>query len=185
MTREPSRSHIIAYSRNFSLHFQGTRADSDSAVTSSRQSADVGSVICNIKSVLELIDETVMLIPDCKRSVTQILNTLLSEKGTDASVLLCILDMLKRWVEDDFSKTSASGMSGSFLTQKDVVAFLSKLSYIDKQHFSSDALEEWDQKYLQLLYGLCADSTKYVYGFYNLFFPYVIVFYVRDNVIFI
>ncbi|CDY29210.1 BnaA06g25470D [Brassica napus] len=113
---------------------QGPRADSDSAVTSSRQSADVGSVICNIKSVLELIDETVMLIPDCKRSVTQILNTLLSEKGIDASVLLCILDMIKRWVEDDISKTGASGMSGSFLTQKDIVAFLNKLSYLDKQH---------------------------------------------------
>ncbi|KAG7584206.1 Protein kinase-like domain superfamily [Arabidopsis suecica] len=143
---------------------QGQRTDSDSAVTSSRQTDDVGAVICNIKSVLELIDETVMLIADCKRSVTQILNTLLSEKGTDASVLLCILDMIKRWVEDDFSKTGASGLSGSFLTQKDVVTFLNKLSCIDKQHFSSDALEEWDQKYLQLLYGLCADSTKYPLG---------------------
>ncbi|XP_010444949.1 PREDICTED: transformation/transcription domain-associated protein-like [Camelina sativa] len=140
---------------------QSQRTDSDSAVTSSRQTADVGVVISNIKSVLELIDERVMLLADCKRPVTQILNTLLSEKGTDSSVLICVLDMLKRWAEDDFGKTSLSGSSGAFLTQKDIVSFLQKLAQVDKQHFSSVALDEWDKAYLQLLYGLCADSTKY------------------------
>ncbi|XP_024004594.1 transformation/transcription domain-associated protein isoform X2 [Eutrema salsugineum] len=140
---------------------QSQRTDSDSAVTSSRQTADVGAVISNIKSVLELIDERVMLVADCKRPVTQILSTLLSEKGTDSSVLLCVLDMLKRWAEDDFGRIGSSGSSGAFLTQKDIVSFLQKLSQVDKQHFSSFALEEWDKAYLQLLYGLCADSTKY------------------------
>ncbi|CAH8274165.1 unnamed protein product [Arabidopsis lyrata] len=140
---------------------QSQRIDSDSAVTSSRQTADVGAVVSNIKSVLEFIDGRVMLLADCKRPVTQILNTLLSEKGTDSSVLLCVLDMLKRWAEDDFGKKGSSGSSGTFLTQKDIVSFFQKLSQVDKQHFSSVALDEWDKAYLQLLYGLCADSTKY------------------------
>ncbi|XP_010526797.1 PREDICTED: transformation/transcription domain-associated protein-like [Tarenaya hassleriana] len=140
---------------------QGQRTDSDSAVTSSRQSADIGAVISNIKSVLKLIDERVMLITECKRSVTQILNTLLSEKGTDSSVLLCILDLIKRWIEDDFGKADTSSSPGAFLTHKEIVSFLQKLSLVDKQHFSTEALEEWDKKYLQLLYGLCADLTKY------------------------
>lgn len=140
--------------------FQSQRIDSDSAVTSSRQTADVGAVVSNIKSVLELIDGRVMLLADFKRPVTQILNTLLSEKGTDSSVLLCVLDMLKRWAEDDFGKKGSSGSSGTFLTQKDIVSFFQKLSQVDKQHFSSVALDEWDKAYLQLLYGLCADSTK-------------------------
>lgn len=74
-----------------SLH-QGQRTDPDSAV-SSRQGSDLGAVISNLKSVLKLICEKVMVVPDCKRSVTQVLNALLSEKGTDAGVLLCILDV--------------------------------------------------------------------------------------------
>ncbi|CAN7108366.1 unnamed protein product [Brassica rapa subsp. narinosa] len=143
---------------------QSQRTDSDSAVTSSRQAADVGAVISNIKSVLELIDERVMLLPDCKRPVTQILSTFLSEKGIDSSVLLCVLDMLKRWTEDGFGKIGSSGFSGAFLNQKDIIYFLQKLSQVDKQHFSSVSLEEWDKAYLQLLYGLCADSTKYPPG---------------------
>lgn len=144
----------------FFVPFQSQRTDSDSAVTSSRQTADVGAVISNIKAVLELIDERVMLSADCKRPVTQILNTLLSEKGTDSSVLLCVLDMVKRWAGDDFRKLGSSGSSGAFLTQKDIVSFLQKLSQVDKHHFSSVAVEEWDKAYLQLLYGLCTDSTK-------------------------
>ncbi|XP_048601036.1 transformation/transcription domain-associated protein [Brassica napus] len=143
---------------------QSQRTDSDSAVTSSRQAADVGAVISNIKSVLELIDERVMLLPDCKRPVTQILSTFLSEKGIDSSVLLCVLDMLKRWTEDGFGKIGSSGFSGAFFNQKDIISFLQKLSQVDKQHFSSVSLEEWDKAYLQLLYGLCADSTKYPPG---------------------
>lgn len=134
--------------------------DPDSAVTSSRQSADVGTVISNLKSVLKLINERVMLVPECKRSVTQIMNSLLSEKGTDASVLLCILDVIKGWIEDDFSKMGTSVSSSSFLAPKEVVSFLQKLSQVDKQNFSSSAAEEWDGKYLQLLYEICADSNK-------------------------
>ena len=101
-----------------------------------------------------------MLVPECKRSVTQILNALLSEKGTDASVLLCILDVIKSWIEDDFSKPGTSVTSNTFLTPKEIVSFLQKLSQVDKQNFQLSALEEWDRKYLQLLYGICADSNK-------------------------
>ncbi|XP_048334555.2 uncharacterized protein LOC107424364 isoform X2 [Ziziphus jujuba] len=140
-------------------HLRQTK-DADSAVTSSRQGADV-AVISNLKSVLKLISERVMVVPECKRSITQILNALLSEKGTDASVLLCILDVIKGWIEDDFSKPGTSVSSSSFLTPKEIVSFLQKLSQVDKQNFSQNALEEWDRKYLQLLYGICADANKY------------------------
>ncbi|KAL3525275.1 hypothetical protein ACH5RR_013647 [Cinchona calisaya] len=139
---------------------QGQKAD-DSAVTSSRQGADSGVVITNLKSVLKLISERVMLIPECKRSVTQIMNSLLSEKGTDPSVLLCILDVIKGWIEDDFGKPGMPTTSSNFLTSKEVVAFLQKLSQVDKQNFSITSVEEWDKKYLEVLYGLCADSIKY------------------------
>lgn len=101
-----------------------------------------------------------MVVPDCKRSVSQILNALLSEKGTDASVLLCILDVIKGWIEDDFGKQGISVASGSFLSPKEIVSFLQKLSQVDKQNFPSASLEEWDRKYLELLYGICADSNK-------------------------
>lgn len=140
---------------------QGQKLDTDSAATSSRQGADVGAVITNLKSVLKLISERVMLVPDCKRSVTQILNSLLSEKGTDPSVLLCILDVIRGWIEDDFGKPGMPVASNSFLSSKDLVSFLQKLSQVDKQSFSAAAVEEWDKKYLELLYGLCADSNKY------------------------
>ncbi|KAL6959953.1 non-specific serine,threonine protein kinase [Sarracenia purpurea var. burkii] len=140
---------------------QGQRTDPDSAVTSSRQVPDVGGIIANLKSVLKLISERVMLVPECKRSITQVLNNLLSEKGTDATVLLCILDVIKGWIEYDFSKPGMPVGSSSFLASKEVVSFLQKLSQIDRQNFSPSALEEWDGRYLQLLYGLCADSKKY------------------------
>lgn len=97
-----------------------------------------------------------------KRSITQILNALLLEKGTDASVLLCILDLIRGWIDVDFSKPGTSVTSNSFLTPKEIVSFLQKLSQVDKQIFSQSALEEWDRKYLQLLYGICADANKYV-----------------------
>lgn len=139
---------------------QGQRTDPDSAVTSSRQGADVGVAIANLKSVLKLITERVMIVPDCKRSVTQILNSLLSERGTDPSVLLCILDLIKGWVEDDFGKPGTPVASSTFLTPKEVVSLLQKLSQVDKQNFSPSTAEEWDRKYLELLYGLCADSNK-------------------------
>lgn len=139
---------------------QGQRTDADSAVTSSRQGADVRVVITNLKSVLKLISEKVMVVPDCKKSIIQTINALLSEKGTDASVLLCILDVIKSWIEDDFGRSAATVTSSSFLSAKDIVAFLVRLSQIDKQNFSQSAQEEWDSKYLQLLYGICSDEAK-------------------------
>lgn len=148
----------LTYSKTCPL-FQGQSKDLDSAVSSSRQAADVGAVISNLKSVLKLISERVMVVPECKRSVTQILNALLSEKATDSSVLLCILEVVKGWIEDEFGKPGTSVTSNAFLTPKEIVSFLQKLSQVDKQNFTN-ALEEWDSKYLQLLYGLCADSNK-------------------------
>ncbi|GLU19769.1 hypothetical protein SLE2022_359970 [Rubroshorea leprosula] len=140
---------------------QGQRTDPDSAVTSSRQGADVSAVISNLKSVLKLISEKVMGVTECKKSVTQILNALLSEKATDPSVLLCIVDVIKGWIEGEFSKPGMSASSSAVLTPKEIVSFLQKLSQVDKQNFSPTSLEEWDRKYLQLLYGICADSNKY------------------------
>ena len=101
-----------------------------------------------------------MIVPECKRSVSQILNALLSEKGTDPSVLLCILDVIKGWIEDEFCRQGTSGASITFLTPKEIVSFLQKLSLVDKQNFSPATLEEWDRKYLELVYGICADSNK-------------------------
>ncbi|KAF5735955.1 Phosphatidylinositol 3- and 4-kinase family protein with FAT domain isoform 1 [Tripterygium wilfordii] len=140
---------------------QGQRTDPDSSVTSSRLGADAGVVISNLKSVLKLISEGVMLVSDCKRSVTQILNTLLSEKGTDAGVLLCILDVIRGWIEADICKSGTPTTASTFLSPKEIVSFLQKLSQVDKQNFSPNAVEEWDMKYLELLYGLCGHSDKY------------------------
>ncbi|KAM7251269.1 hypothetical protein ACFE04_023152 [Oxalis oulophora] len=135
---------------------QGLRMDSDCAVTSSRQGADFAAVISNLKSVFELISKRTVDGNEWKRAATQILSALLSEKGTDASILVCVLDVIKGWIEDDVRKPS-----GTFLTSKEVICFLQKLSQVDKQFFSPSALEEWDKKYLALLYGVCADSNRY------------------------
>lgn len=134
--------------------------DPDSAVSSSRQGAEMGAVISNLKAVLKLINERVMVTPECKRLITQILNALLSEKGTDATLLLCILDVIKGWIEDDVTRPGTSGMSSAFLTPKEIVSFVHKLSQIDKQNFSQALLDEWEKKYLELLYGICSDTNR-------------------------
>ncbi|XP_076887806.1 uncharacterized protein LOC143538050 [Bidens hawaiensis] len=140
---------------------QGQRTDPDSAVSSSRQGSDIGVVITNLKSIIKLIGERVIPGPDFKKSITQILSSLLSEKGTDHTVLLCILDVIKGWIDNDFGTPGVTATSVSFLTPKEVVAFLQKLSQVDKQNFFTSSVEEWDRKYLELLYGLCADANKY------------------------
>ncbi|GAB2282828.1 hypothetical protein Dimus_017364 [Dionaea muscipula] len=140
---------------------QGQRSDPDSPVSSSRHGSDHGTVISNLKSVLTLIGERVMVVTEYKRSVMQILNALLSDKGTEASVLLCILDVIKCWVEDDSIKPMTAVSSSPFLNPKEVVSFLQKLSQVDKQSFLTSELEEWDRKYLELLYGVCAHSNKF------------------------
>lgn len=142
---------------------QGQTKDPDSAVSSSRQGAEMGAVISNLKAVLKLINERVMVIQECKRLITQILNALLSEKGTDATVLLCILDVIKGWIEDDVTRPG-TGMSSAFLTPKEIVSFVHKLSQIDKQNFSQALLDEWEKKYLELLYGICSDTNRYIVG---------------------
>ncbi|PKA60897.1 Serine/threonine-protein kinase ATR [Apostasia shenzhenica] len=138
---------------------QGQKSDLDSSV-SVRGANDSGSVISNMKCIIKLISERVMQFPDCKRTISQTLHVLLSEKGTDLTVFLCILDAVKFWIEDDVRHAS-SGSSSSTLTPKDIVSYLQKLSLVDRRSFSPTTLEDWDIKYLELLYGLCADSSKY------------------------
>ncbi|XP_047310383.1 transformation/transcription domain-associated protein-like [Impatiens glandulifera] len=139
---------------------QSQRSDPDAAVTP-RQGADVGLVISNLKSVLKLISDKVMLVPDCKRSIIQVLNSMLSEKSTDVTVLLCILDVIKCWIQEDFSKPGIPVGSSTFLSPKEAASLLHKLSQVDRQSFTPGVLEEWDGQYLELLYGMCADSNKY------------------------
>ncbi|XP_038988658.1 transformation/transcription domain-associated protein-like isoform X2 [Phoenix dactylifera] len=138
---------------------QGQRTDLDSSV-SSRAITDSASVISNMKCALQLINERVMHSTECKRLMGQILHALLSEKGTDPSLLLCLLDAIKVWSEDDYRHAS-SGASSAALTQKEIVSFMQKLSLVDRKNFSPAALKEWDEKFLQLLYRLCTDSSKY------------------------
>ena len=70
------------------------------------------------------------------------------------------MHVVKGWIEDDFCKQGTSVTQSSFLSPKEIVSFLHKLSQVDKQNFIPVALEEWDRKYLELLYGICADSNK-------------------------
>lgn len=112
-----------------------------------------------MKTLLKLISERVMSSPDHRKSMGQILQALLSEKGTDSSILLCILDMIKTWIEEDCRLASSTG-SVSSLNLKEILTYLQKLSLVDRKSFPPAAQEEWDAKYLQLLYSLCADSTK-------------------------
>ncbi|KAG8099235.1 hypothetical protein GUJ93_ZPchr0013g36432 [Zizania palustris] len=137
---------------------QGQRPEMDSSVNS-RPTVDP-TVVSNMKTVLKLISERVMASSDYRRSMGQILQALLSEKGTDPSVLLCILDLIKAWVEDDYKLASSTG-SVSSLNPKEIIAYLQKLSLVDRKSFPSSVQEEWDAKYLQLLYSLCGDTTKY------------------------
>ncbi|XP_042382892.1 transcription-associated protein 1-like [Zingiber officinale] len=139
--------------------FQGQRTDVDPLINA-RSTPDSSSVISNIKCVLNLVTERVMQSHEWKRLIGQILQALLSEKSTDFSVLLCVLDTVKVWIEDDY-RYSSSGASSSALTQKEIVSYLQKLSLVEWKNFPAVAQEEWDRKYLQLLYELCADSNKY------------------------
>ncbi|GLJ07095.1 hypothetical protein SUGI_0058030 [Cryptomeria japonica] len=138
---------------------QGQRMDTESASATTRLMNDLGAVTSNLKSILKLISGRVMLVPECKRLTMQILQAILSEKGTDASVLLAILDIIKDWIENDF-RSSTSGTPNA-VHNKDIIMYLQKLSQVDRQNLSPAFVEEWDGKYLNLLYRLCSDSTKY------------------------
>ncbi|WVZ66880.1 hypothetical protein U9M48_016041 [Paspalum notatum var. saurae] len=146
---------------------QGQRPELDSSVNS-RPTVD-SAVISNMKTVLKLISERVMSSSDHRKSMGQILQALLSEKGTDSSILLCILDMIKTWIEDDSRLASSTG-SVSSLNPKEILTYLQKLSLVERKNFPPAAQEEWDAKYLQLLYSLCGDSTKYPLAFRQEFF---------------
>lgn len=140
---------------------QGTNTAPNSAASTCHDT-NIGTVISNLKSILMLINERVIVVSECKRSVIQILNTLLAGKATDPSLLLCIFDLIEGWIEVDFGQPSSKVPSTALLSQQEIVSFLQRLSQVDKQNFPQNALEEWENKYFQLLYGLCADSTKYV-----------------------
>lgn len=99
-----------------------------------------------------------MLSPDYRKTIGQILYALLSERSTDPTVLLCVLDTVKSWIETDYRTMPGAPPGG--LNMKDIVAYLQKLALVDRKAFPPSLLEEWDQKFLQLLYGLCADGTK-------------------------
>ncbi|ERN04635.1 hypothetical protein AMTR_s00268p00016240 [Amborella trichopoda] len=139
---------------------QGMRMEQDSTANAARAVSEMGSITSNLKSVLKLISERVMLIPECKRLISHIILSILAEKGTDASVLISILDVIKVWIEND-CKPSVAGSSNAVLNQKDIISYLQRLSQVDRQSFPPELLEEWDRKYLELLYALCADSSKY------------------------
>ncbi|XP_042425801.1 transformation/transcription domain-associated protein-like [Zingiber officinale] len=138
---------------------QGQRAEVDPLINA-RSAVDSSSAISNIKCLLNLVTERVMQSHECKRLICQILQALLSEKATDCSVLLCVLDTVKVWIEDDY-KYSSSSASSSALTQKEIVSYMQKLSLVEWKKFPAASQEEWHGKYLQLLYELCADSKKY------------------------
>ena len=75
--------------------------------------------------------------------------------------LFTTIDIIKDWIENDF-KVSGTGTGPSALNVKDVITFLQKLSQVDKQNMSASVLEEWEGKYLKLLYRLCSDTTRLV-----------------------
>ncbi|KAL2624095.1 hypothetical protein R1flu_008340 [Riccia fluitans] len=139
---------------------QGSRLDQDAANTTARMVADISFVAQNLKIVLKVVSSRVLLLADCKKLFAQQLQTILSEKGTDASLLLTILDIIKDWVENDF-KGFGTGTNVGVLTNKDVIMFLQRLAQVDRQSMSAPALEEWEGKFLKLLHRLCSDANKY------------------------
>eukprot|EP00252_Welwitschia_mirabilis_P021819 TRINITY_DN5712_c0_g1_i1.p1 TRINITY_DN5712_c0_g1~~TRINITY_DN5712_c0_g1_i1.p1 ORF type:complete len:3567 (+),score=681.06 TRINITY_DN5712_c0_g1_i1:1467-10703(+) len=119
--------------------------------------SDLVAVTNNLTSILKLIGGRILHAQDGKRLIGQ---TLQSE-GTDGSVLLTVLDMIKDWIENDV-RSSNSGTSNPFVN-KDIMLYLQKLSQVDRQNpnLNGQFFEDWDRKYLQLLYHLCSDSSKY------------------------
>lgn len=139
------------------ISFQVQRTDIDSSGIL-RAVGDPCLIISNTISVLKLISERVMQNSDCKRIMNHNLHSLLSEKGTDESILLCVLDVVKRWIEGD--PNPVLGNAHHILTTKEIVTYLQKLSQVDRTIFSPTVLEEWDSKYLNMLYVVCMDSCR-------------------------
>ncbi|KAG6555625.1 hypothetical protein Mapa_002860 [Marchantia paleacea] len=139
---------------------QGSRSDQEAANSSARMVADISVVTVNLKALLKVMSSRVLLLADCKKLFAQQVQTILAEKGTDASVLLTVLDIVKDWVENDF-KGSGTGANTGVLTNKDVVTFLQRLAQVDRQSMSAPMVEEWESKYLKLLHRLCSDTNKY------------------------
>lgn len=137
---------------------QGHRLDQEGAAAAARLAADLGVIIANMKSLLQLMCGRALFAPDCKRLFQSSLHSMLQEKGTDTSVLLSILDIVKDWVENDF-KPAGTGVAGA-LTNKDVVTFLQKMALVDRQNMSGSVLEEWENKFLNLVHRLSSDATK-------------------------
>lgn len=166
------------------LSRQDHRSEQDAAANAARLMSELGSVTTNLKALLKLVSGRVLMVPDCKRLFWQSIQSMLVEKGTDASVLLTIIDIIKEWIENDF-KASVPGTSVTHLSVKDVITFLQKLSQVDKQNMSASVLEEWEGKYLKLLYRLCSDTNKYLLAtrqeiFQNVEWQYMLGLRARD-----
>uniref|UniRef100_A0A7I4F837 Non-specific serine/threonine protein kinase n=1 Tax=Physcomitrium patens TaxID=3218 RepID=A0A7I4F837_PHYPA len=139
---------------------QGHRPEADATNQTGRGSADLSLSVNNLKTLMKLISERVLLLPESKRLFCQMLPTVLGEKGTDTGVLLAILELVRDWVEHDF-KGSNQVASTAPLVIKDVVAFMQRLAQVDCSGMTPAVLEEWDRMYLKLLHRLCSDTTKY------------------------
>jgi transformation/transcription domain-associated protein len=151
--------HKNGFTCNFQQQQQGHRLEADVTNQAGRGSADLSLSVNNLKTLLKLISERVLLLPECKRLFCQTLQTVLGEKGTDTGVLLAILELVRDWVEHDF-KGSNQVASTAPLVIKDVVAFMKSLAQVDCSGMTPAILEEWDQMYLKLLHRLCSDTTK-------------------------
>lgn len=143
----------------FFLVMQGHKLEHDAALQAGRLTVDSSLSVSNQKTLLKLISERVLLSPECKRLICQILQTVLSEKGADTGVLLAILELVRDWVEHDF-KGSGQVVSTAALNTKDVVTFMQRLAQVDCSGMAPAVHEEWDQMYLKLLHRLCSDATK-------------------------
>ncbi|KAK1363493.1 Histone acetyltransferase SAGA, TRRAP/TRA1 component, PI-3 kinase superfamily [Heracleum sosnowskyi] len=140
-------------------HDQRTRLNP--ALPSSQQGDYMGVINANLKSVLQLINRKVMKVPVCKQTVTETVMFLLSEKNTDSSVLLCLIDVIREWIEEGSTEHEVTNKPCNILSPKEVVSFLQSISEVHKQNRPPSFHEEWDKKYLQFLYELCSNKNKY------------------------
>lgn len=101
-----------------------------------------------------------MIVPVCKKTVTETVMFLLSEKNTDSSVLLCLIDVIKEWIEEGSTEHEVTNKPYNILSPKEVVSFLQSVSEVQKQNRPPSFHEEWDKKYLQFLYELCSNKNK-------------------------
>lgn len=142
------------------LLFQDQRTHPNSALISSQRGDYLGIINANLKSVVQLINRKVMIVPVCKQTVTKTVMFMLSEKNTDSSVLLCLIDAIKEWIEEGSTEHEVTNKPYNILSSNEVVSLLQGVSEVHKQNRPSSFHEEWDKKYLQFLYELCSNKNK-------------------------